>query len=750
MSSPRSPLRPVEPRSPSPIDEPSRRYGADATVLLVGFAGAGKKTLGIIASVALRRRFIDFEAAFRQEMQCSPQDYLARHGPAQYREMELELTRSLLEKRSTGCVIVGLGWSTNCQLLLLFREFARDHPVIYIHSDRTDPQPKCSCTVEARNRFFQSCSTFDFFNQTQELPDSVGRPLPAYMKLKETERVFLRFLYRIFGRARRVLYSSEPLSPAHTYALQVPLTWLERREPELEMLECGADAINLVVHIQHGQEHTLAGRVIKQMMTIRGNTRVPVLIELVPPAQPDRGGYGELLETLLRVAPDALVCPLDCAPESIRRLDKAKGYTKIIATYHQSTSWAGTNVAKMEALLQRTRNLGVDALRVTRVSSSPEDKLTCVTSQEINGKASRIPVIVNHRGSLGRASAPVNSILSPVVLPEMQDTGVTLASAQQALASCDLLPRTVFTLFGQHVAQSPVPAMHNAAYAACGLPHLYHVSADQLTGIPRLFVRANHGGVAITGPYKADILPFLQHISPDARDINTVDTVVIERRQQADGKQWISTSGFNTDHIGLGSCIRNHLSPLNANGPGRTALVVGASTMARAAIYACYQLGIRHICLYNRTAAKAQGLVDYYSRWAESKPGPRLHMEVLHSSDPWPAHLRQPTVILACLPAFHMGSQSPVTLQLPETWLESTTGGVFIDVTYGLPETPLRQAMRKRQTQGWVVVDGLSVLLEQNIVQYELLTKRPAPVHVMRRVLQQTVNAHCPGIIGMD
>lgn len=47
--------------------------------------------------------------------------------------------------------------------------------------------------------------------------------------------------------------------------------------------------------------------------------------------------------------------------------------------------------------------------------------------------------------------------------------------------------------------------------------------------------------------------------------------------------------------------------------------------------------------------------------------------------------------------------------------------------------------MRQHVSRGWIIVDGLSVLVEQGIAQYELFTTRPAPVHVMRRAIQQSI-----------
>lgn len=45
--------------------------------------------------------------------------------------------------------------------------------------------------------------------------------------------------------------------------------------------------------------------------------------------------------------------------------------------------------------------------------------------------------------------------------------------------------------------------------------------------------------------------------------------------------------------------------------------------------------------------------------------------------------------------------------------------------------------MRRRSSQGWIVVDGLDVLVEEGIAQFEVLTNRPAPTHIIRRTVRE-------------
>ena len=45
--------------------------------------------------------------------------------------------------------------------------------------------------------------------------------------------------------------------------------------------------------------------------------------------------------------------------------------------------------------------------------------------------------------------------------------------------------------------------------------------------------------------------------------------------------------------------------------------------------------------------------------------------------------------------------------------------------------------MQLRSLSGWIVVDGLDVLVAQGIAQFEIYTGKPAPVHVMRKAVRQ-------------
>ncbi|KAJ5671654.1 hypothetical protein N7507_000781 [Penicillium longicatenatum] len=722
-----------------------RNYDPHATLLLVGFFGAGKKTLGIIASVALRRRFIDFDFYFKQEVQSSPQEFIACHGLAQYREIELKISRELLTKYDKNCVIVGLGGFASRPQQTLLAEFAQRHPIVYVRRDEQDLRQfvttspeKFDRIFELGNEFFESCSNFDFFNLTQGQPDQA---LPTYLKLKETERLVVAFLRRIFGNFSPQTFSADLFSPAHTFSLQVSLSWLDEKSPDLDLLEGGADAIALVITPQDIHSTRMAVRLSRQIATLRKHSRVAIIIDVaaISSKSLDSRTHEKKLEMIVRLAPDILVIPLDCSAELVAKLNSSKGFTKIISDFHEKTPVGShRNPLTPSILRERTRSLQLDAIRITGESKFPEDNLQCVPFIKEAATIIDVPVVAYNTGPFGRTSICLNPTLSPVFPPSTQSDGLTVQQAQEAMTAFFLLPKKKFTIFGQSVKYSLSPEMHHAAYKYCGLPYTYDtMQADNISAVHEILYDADRGGVTISLPFKSAILPFIDEITPDANDMQAVNTVVVEQKVQPDGSRVTIRKGYNTDHIGIRDCIDKHLSPANAVRDGTTALIVGAGGMARAAIYACYELGVQRICIYNRTPENAQKLADYWNKWTQSKPGVNLQVDILRSTDSWPADLRLPTIVVPCIPPFQIGSEHPVVFQIPDQWLESRTGGVFVEVAYGPFKTELMEQMLPRASKGWVVVSGLLVLIEQGIAQYEMFTKRPAPVHVMRRVIRE-------------
>jgi shikimate 5-dehydrogenase/shikimate kinase len=667
-----------------------REYTPDATLLLVGFFGAGKKTLGIIASVSLRRRFIDFDAFFRQEIQSSPQEFISRHGLARYREVELKISRDLLTNFSKGCVIVGLGGYASRPQLSLLSEFAREHPIIYVRRDASDlqrlvgsSQDKFQRIFEVGNEFFESCSNFDFFNHTRGQLFWNDRPLPTYLKLKETERIFVAFLHHIFGNSHRSVFSIDPFSPSHTFALQVPLAWLDGTQ-DLESLEGGADAIALIVPPEEFNSRTLTDRLARHMATLRKHCRVPVIVDVTasPMMWADAETYHGVLMSVFRLAPDAISCSLQYDTESIHKIHASKGNTKLIVSVHEKLPVGSPQRSLQVAALRGQFQLSkADALRVTGECQRPDDNLA-IFSFHADLSTSNMPLVCYNIGVFGMASIWLNPTLSPVALPSMKHDGVTLQQAQEAMTACFLHTKKKFTIFGRTLKHSLSPEMHNTAYAVCGLPHIYEsMQSDDVFKVHNLMDDENHGGVTISLPYKSAVLPFLDEVSPDAKDINAVNTIVLEHKYQPNGERVTIRRGYNTDYIGIRDCIDKHLSPANAVRDGTTALIIGAGGMAHAAIYACYELGARSVCIYNRTFENARKLAEYYHQWTQSKPGVNLRLHVLQSpEDCWPIDLRPPTIVVSCIPTYQIGSESLITMQLPDEWFQSRTGGVFVEV----------------------------------------------------------------------
>lgn len=653
-------------------------YDSSASILLVGFPGAGKHTLGVIVSVALRRQYVDFGAVFERDVGLAPSDFVSRRGLPAYRKAENQVTKMIIEQYREHYVIGGLTGLGGTAQRKLLQAFSTTNPVIYVQRDKNYLQGTPGNFVDQDqayricDAFYRSCSAVDFFNitQTNDSPDRTK--LSGTLKLKSAETDFIHFVNRIYGRVPTLLKSSKPFSASYTYALEIPFQSLEAHDADREALESGADMISLMIDepISSPQD-----AIVRQVATLRRHTRAPLVIEVPLSSVRSQEDYFHLLRLCLRTAPDFLTIDLEADPARIERLTSLRGSTKIIATMHFSQS---LTTDQRRQLWERYHDLALHyhchAIRLTHDVASLSENLEILYEAQKARETWNLPLICYNTGSAGRTSVCFNPVLSRVqTTPSIN--GLTVRQAQHALYSSFILPEKKFTILGKSVNYSLSPAFHNAAYAACGLPHSYSLlQSDTFDVVHSLLEDAQCGGVTVSLPFKTQALAILDSISSEALEIGAVNTIVVHRKAIENGVQQTELEGFNTDHIGIRVCIERNISPANSVRESSTALIIGAGGMARAAIYACRMLGLTRVCVFNRTTEHARELATYYNAKG-------MDLRVLESlSTTWPVDMRQPTVIVSCIPAHSIGGQDPHGITIPDHWLESRSGGVFVEV----------------------------------------------------------------------
>src|SRR2546429_8342148 len=127
-------------------------------------------------------------------------------------------------------------------------------------------------------------------------------------------------------------------------------------------------------------------------------------------------------------------------------------------------------------------------------------------------------------------------------------------------------------LIGDPVAHSLSPAMHNAGFAALGLPHRYEageVKAEQLAATLERMRREDVLGANVTIPHKEAVLRLIARVSDEARRIGAVNTIT-RRGGQLDAD--------NTDGYGFRLALDEaRLQPARV-------IVLGAGGAARACV----------------------------------------------------------------------------------------------------------------------------------------------------------------------
>jgi len=286
-----------------------------------------------------------------------------------------------------------------------------------------------------------------------------------------------------------------------------------------------------------------------------------------------------------------------------------------------------------------------------------------------------------------------------------------------------LQPPARLAVFGHPVAHSLSPAMHNAALKSAGQDLQYvkiDVTPEQAARAFRALGPAGFLGTNVTIPHKAAALEACDEVDDTAARMGSVNTVVVR-----DGR----LLGFNTDGPGLVRAIREEfyvdLKDLRV-------LLLGAGGGAgRAIAVQCALEGCERLVLVNRTADKAKSLQAELTPFFQNDRllGPSERLSTIDWELPLLAEELERCDLIINATSVGMKRTDPPLL--PQSLL--TANLLVFDTVYAGGKSKL---VEDAESVGARTANGLTMLLHQGALSYEIWFDRPAPLDVMRAALR--------------
>ncbi|MCV2487867.1 shikimate dehydrogenase [Geodermatophilus sp. YIM 151500] len=258
-------------------------------------------------------------------------------------------------------------------------------------------------------------------------------------------------------------------------------------------------------------------------------------------------------------------------------------------------------------------------------------------------------------------------------------------------------------LLGTGIGPSLTPPMHEREADELGLRYLYRrLDLDRL-GLPAGAVGevvaaarlVGYDGLNVTHPCKQLVIEHLDELSPDARALGAVNTVVFR-----DGR----AIGHNTDWSGFARAFDRELSDVRLDG----VVLLGAGGAGSAVGHALLTLGVRRLTVLDVDGARAEALAGSLGeRFGTDRVVGRPAAEL-------PARLAGADGLVHATPtgmAEHPGLPVDEALLRPDLWVA--------DIVYRPLQTQLVRTARGR---GCRVMDGGGMAVFQAVDAFRLFT----------------------------
>ena len=160
-----------------------------------------------------------------------------------------------------------------------------------------------------------------------------------------------------------------------------------------------------------------------------------------------------------------------------------------------------------------------------------------------------------------------------------------------------------YLVIGNPIEHSLSPKLHNYWIRENNIDAVYNkrqLNENDIKGTINEVANGKIDGINVTIPFKKSVIPFLNELTPLAKEAQSVNTIY-----KKDGK----AVGDNTDIDGFGHALKH----INYNVRGKKVFILGAGGVVSSIILALKKAGASEIVLSNRTKEKAENLKKIYS-----------------------------------------------------------------------------------------------------------------------------------------
>lgn len=273
----------------------------------------------------------------------------------------------------------------------------------------------------------------------------------------------------------------------------------------------------------------------------------------------------------------------------------------------------------------------------------------------------------------------------------------------------------LLAVFGSPIGHSGSPAMYNYSFEKLGLDYVYvaiDIKTDEVKDAIAAMKTYKMRGANVTMPGKTEALKYMDELSPAARLVGSVNTIVNDN-----GK----LTGYMTDGEGYVNDLRDHGVEIR----GKKITIAGSGGAGTAIQVQCAIDGAREITIFNRSLGRAQETAEKIRR---EIPECIVNVYDIADADRLKAEINSSDIFANTT---NVGMTPLDGESIVKDLSALRPGLVVTDAVYNPIETKL---LREAKEAGCICIGGKGMLLWQGAAAFKLYTGMDMPVEEVKEL----------------